>query len=207
MFWSLAGAGALVATWFLARWAGRGKPCPTIWASLFDNRIVERLSGVQTLIDRADIKEGMHVLDAGCGPGRLTIALARRVGNGGAVAALDVQQGMLDRVRRNAERSGTRNITTLLGPLERDAAVLRGLRERFDRIVLVTVLGEIPDPVGALSALHSALKRDGLLSITETIIDPDYVPRRRLEQLAETAGFKLDRSFGTPAAFTLNLRR
>jgi ubiquinone/menaquinone biosynthesis C-methylase UbiE len=207
MLWSLAGAGALVATWFLARWVGRGKPCPTIWASLFDNRIVERLSGVQTLLDRADVREDMRVLDAGCGPGRLTIPLARRVGDSGAVAALDVQQGMLDRVRRNAERSGVHNIMTLLGPLERDAAVLRDQRESFDRIMLVTVLGEIPDPVGALNALRAALKPDGILSITETIIDPDYVRRRRLEELAANAGFTLERSFGTPAAFTLNFRR
>lgn len=48
----------------------------------------------------------MRVLDAGCGPGRLTIPLARQVGPTGEVVALDVQQGMLKRVRKNAARGG-----------------------------------------------------------------------------------------------------
>ena len=192
-----------VAAWFITRWAGRGRPYPASLAALFDNRLAQRLSGVQTLLDRASIRPGMRVLDAGCGPGRLTISLAQRVGNTGEVVALDVQPEMLERVSRNAQRSGVRNVTTVLAPLESNSGFLQE-RETFDRILLVTVLGEIPDGPGSLRALHIALKAGGILSVTEMIIDPDYVPRGRLLRLAEHAGFKAREQFGSRFAFTMN---
>lgn len=196
---------ALVGAWFVARWFGRGKPCPVLVAALFDNRIAERLSGTGLLVERADVREGTRVLDAGCGPGRVTIPLASRVGSRGEVIALDVQQGMLDRVNANAARAGLTNVRTLLGALESGANVLRDHDEAFDRILLVTVLGEIPDQVGALRSLHRALKPGGILSVTEMIIDPDYVPRQRLEGLAEQAGFRIERRWGSPVLSTTNL--
>lgn len=50
---------------------------------------VRRLPG-GVLLDRLDLAPapGMRVLDAGCGPGRLAIPAARRVGPGGEVVAL-----------------------------------------------------------------------------------------------------------------------
>ena len=201
------GAAAVVGTWLVARWLGRGRPCPVLLGAFFDNRVVDRVSGVQTLLDRADVRAGMRVLDAGCGPGRLTIPLARRVGPSGEVVALDVQEGMLDRVKRNSARTGMQNVRTLLGALEEHAHVLAQERESFDRILLVTVLGEVPNPCGALRALYAALKPDGILSITETIIDPDYLSRARVKQLATEAGFRLGEQFGSSLAFTLNFSR
>lgn len=172
------GAATIVGIWFAARWFGRGKPCPVLVAALFDNQIAERLSGTGLLVERADVGEAMRVLDAGCGPGRVTIPLARRVGARGEVIALDLQQGMLDRVNANAARAGLSNVRPLLGALESDARVLRDYEGAFDRILLVTVLGEIPDQIGALRSLHRALKAGGILSVTEMIIDPDFVSRR-----------------------------
>jgi ubiquinone/menaquinone biosynthesis C-methylase UbiE len=199
-------AGALVATWFTARWLGRGRPCPMYVASLFDNRIADQFSGTATLIERADIAPGMRVLDAGCGPGRLTIPIARRVGPSGEVVALDIQEGMLERVRRRASQRNLANVKTMHGALEADAPALRTERAAFDRIFLVTVLGEIPDAAGALRSLLSALKADGILSITEMILDPDYQTRAQVRRLAEQAGFVVERSFGSALAFTMNLR-
>jgi ubiquinone/menaquinone biosynthesis C-methylase UbiE len=196
-----------VAAWFLARWFGRGRPCPVWLAGFFDNTVAQNMSGTSRLIDRAGVETGMRVLDAGCGPGRLTIPLARRVGATGEIVALDVQEGMLARVRRRASKQHLTNVRTLHGALEANAAALRGERDAFDRILLVTVLGEIPDRAGALRSLHSALKVDGILSITELIVDPDYQSRAQVRRLAEEAGFFLDRSFGSPLAFTMNFQK
>ena len=196
-----------VAVWLAARWFGRGKPCPTAVAVLFDNPIVERFSGTAMLIKRAGVTEGMRVLDAGCGPGRVTIPLARRVGPAGEIVALDVQQGMLDRVNANAARARLNNVRTVLGALESDAKALCNYEQAFDRVLLVTVLGEIPDQEGALGALCKALKPAGILSITEMIIDPDYVRSARIRRLAENAGFRFSRSWGSPLLFTANFIR
>ena len=89
-----------------------------VQAAMFDNRLAGRLSGAAALIERAGVREGMPVLDAGCGPGRLTIPLARRVGAAGQVVAPDIQQGRLARVAANAARDRLTNIRPVRGGLE-----------------------------------------------------------------------------------------
>jgi ubiquinone/menaquinone biosynthesis C-methylase UbiE len=201
-----AALGAVVAAWFITRWSGRGKPCPVTLAAFFDNRVVSRLSGVEMLLDHAGVRDGMRVLDAGCGPGRLTIPAARRVGETGEVVALDVQEGMLERVRRNAARASVRNVRTVKAALGQRTLSAEGAHG-FDRILLVTVLGEIPDAGAALKELYAVLKPDGQLSITEMIVDPDFLTKRRVLELAAGAGFQLDGQFGSALAFTVNFRR
>ena len=90
------------------------------------------------------------------------------------------------------------------GTLELDTAALRGYDEAFDRVILVTVLGEIPDQAGGLRSLHRALKAGGMLSITEMIIDPDYVSRARVRRLAEGVGFRFVQTYGSPVMLTAN---
>lgn len=48
---------------------------------------------------RKKVLPGMTVLDLGCGPGYFTLELAKQVGETGRVIALDVQEGMLDKLR------------------------------------------------------------------------------------------------------------
>lgn len=186
---------------------GTSNPYPVWLSGLLDNPLTESLSGIATVIDRAGVTKGMRVLDAGSGPGRLTIPLARRVGMDGEVVALDVQEGMLEKVRRRATEQGLSNIRTLRATLGADTecSELRGID--FDCALLVTVLGEIPDPERALRAVYSALKPGVVLSVTELIIDPDYQRRSQVRALAKRAGFEIERSYGTPLAFTQNFRK
>ena len=52
------------------------------------------------------IREGMTVLEPGPGMGFFTLELARLVGAGGRVIAVDVQPKMLDRLKRRAGTAG-----------------------------------------------------------------------------------------------------
>lgn len=205
------GALVLVATvstgWFALRHAGHGKPYPVWLSGLLDNPVTRKISGITTLIERAGVTEGMRVLDAGSGPGRLTIPLARRVGVGGEILALDVQEGMLERVRRRAAAEGLSNIRTLRSALEANAQAPEMRAADFDRALLVTVLGEVPDPEKAMRALYSALNSGGVLSVTELIIDPDYQRRSQVRALGQRVGFDIERSYGTVLAFTQNFRK
>lgn len=161
------------------------------------------LAGSATLLERASIGPGMRVLDAGCGPGRVTIPAAEMVGPTGEVLALDVQEAMLKSVRRRAAEKRLTNVRTLNAPLER-GAVDAGA---FDRALLVTVLGEIPDREGALSALHTALIVGGILSVTEVLPDPHYQGQGTVRRLAEGVGFQHMRTIGSRWAFTMNFRK
>jgi ubiquinone/menaquinone biosynthesis C-methylase UbiE len=176
-------------------------PCPPQFIWLLENRAMERAAGSALLMDRAGILSGMDVLDAGCGPGRLTIPLAARVGEAGSVVAIDLQESMLARLKARQEEKGLTNIRPLQGALGAGALPAGA----FDRALLVTVLGEIPDRVNALREIRQSLKPGGLLSITEVFPDPHYQTRRTVRNLAEQAGLEVREAFGNWRAFTMNI--
>ena len=52
------------------------------------------------------LREGMRVLDVGCGPGTITLDLADAVGPAGAVVGVENVEGPLAHARRNAAARG-----------------------------------------------------------------------------------------------------
>jgi ubiquinone/menaquinone biosynthesis C-methylase UbiE len=178
-------------------------PCPTWlrWAVELDNPFT-RVNRAAAIAANLDLRPGMRVLDVGCGPGRVTIPVAERVAPG-EVVAMDVQAGMLLRVREKAEAAQLKNVRFL------EASAGRGKveAEQFDRALLVTVLGEIPDQVAALREVFHALKPGGLLSITEVVFDPHFQTRGAVRRLSAAAGFREKRFLGGPLAYTLILEK
>ena len=202
---SLAAMGLVAAHALWWRHAARRRrlPCPAWLGWLLENPYTNALAGSVTQLDRADVGPGMRILDAGCGTGRVTIPAAERVGPAGEVVALDVQEGMLERVRQRATDRGLGNVRPVLGAVESDVVE----EESFDRAILATVLGEIPDREAAMRALCGALKPEGILSVTEVFPDPHYQGRRTVRRLAEEAGLGFERMYGTRLAFTMNFRK
>jgi ubiquinone/menaquinone biosynthesis C-methylase UbiE len=180
-----------------------GTPCPSWLAFVLENPYTARVAGSETILDRAGIAQGMRVLDAGCGPGRVTIPAAERVGQSGEVVALDVQAGMLEKLTERLRARGIENVRLVHGGLG------DGLLERdaFDRALLVTVLGEVPEPERALREILASLKPGGILSVTEMLPDPDYIPRGSLRRLVERVGFREVIAYGGKLAYTANFAR
>lgn len=114
---------------------------------------------------------------------------------------------MLDRVRRRAAEHGLSNIRTLRSALDTGAEVQELRAADFDRVLLVTVLGEVHDPGRVMRVLYSALRPGGLLSVTEFIIDPDYQRLSRVRTLGRSVGFEIEQSYGNVLAFTQNFRK
>lgn len=179
----------------------RSLPCPTSLAWLLDNPFTT--SYHSTVVSRLELAPGLQVLDAGCGPGLLTTAIAAYVAPQGRVLALDIQPGMIAKAKARAAKAGFSNIDYIVAPLG------QGLLpdSRFDRALLVTVLGEIPDKVAALREIRSSLKPGGFVSITEVLPDPHYQSPRRIAALADQAGLHFRNRVGNPLVFTVNLER
>jgi ubiquinone/menaquinone biosynthesis C-methylase UbiE len=162
-----------------------------------------KVNRAQTIVGLLQAEPGRKVLDAGCGPGRLTLPLAEAVGPEGEVVALDIQDEMLARVRAKVEEAGLQNVQYLRAALGEGTLP----QAYFYCAVLVTVLGEIPDQVAALKEIYGALKPGGVLSVTEVIFDPHFQSRATVVNAAQTAGFKEKSFYGRSLAYTLHLEK
>lgn len=178
-------------------------PYPSSFVWVLENPVIERVAGAQALMDRAGVRPGMRILDAGCGPGRVTIPLARRVGAEGLVVALDAQASMLSKLQKRLEDQRITNVRLVHAELGTGAL----LGEKFDRAFLVTVLGEIPDREKALREIHGLLRPDGILSVTEVLPDPHYQRRSAVQALALSTGFVPTLVHHSYRSYTMNLKR
>lgn len=181
----------------------RPLPCPFWLSGLLNNPYMNSVAGAGAILDRLGLEAGMKVLDVGCGPGRLTLPAARRVGTDGEVMALDIQPEMLRRVQKKLDASDLTNVR-LVRAGAGDGQVGQDV---FDRVLLVTVLGEIPDRRAALAEIFQALKPGGILSVTEVLPDPDFQTPGTVRRLASEVGFEEQAYFGGFPAFTLQLRK
>jgi len=179
-------------------------PCPSWlgWMVELDNPFT-KTNRAHVITGLLELAPEMKVLDAGCGPGRLTLPLAEAVGPQGEVLALDIQDGMLAHVREKVESAGLQNVKYLQAGLG-DGKLPQAY---FDKAVLVTVLGEIPDQVPALKELYAALKPGGILSVTEVIFDPHFQTRETVLRVTKTTGFQEKGFFGRRLAYTLHLQK
>ncbi len=179
-------------------------PCPAWlgWMVEMDNPFT-KVSHATIIIKDSGIAEGMVVLDAGCGPGRVTIPTAQKVGVHGQVVAMDIQSAMLTKVKEKTRRANLSNVEYLEAGLG-DGKLKHN---HFDRVLLVTVLGEIPDQESALKEIHSSLKPAGLLAVTEIIFDPHFQRRGSLLEVAEAVGFRERKRYGGRFAYTMVLEK
>jgi len=101
---------------------------------------------------------GARLLEMGCGPGRLSILLARRYGFD--VTGLDLDPAMIERARANAERSGHgggRRPSFLVG----DVSSLAFPDASFDVIVSTLSLHHWADPTAGLDEIGRVLRPNG----------------------------------------------
>jgi ubiquinone/menaquinone biosynthesis C-methylase UbiE len=201
--------GAIVFFWVvilrLLSWLGAkigySPPCPASVSCLVDNPV--RRWYLRHVVERVGVRSGERVLELGPGPGTFTIEAARRTEPRGSVVAVDIQPKMISALESRVREAGLHNVeayTAAAGQLPLDEGSV-------DRAFMVTVLPEIPDKQLALSELHRVLKPNGILSVTEEFLDPDYPLPQTTIRWATEAGFQLVERHGNWWAYTLNFRR
>ena len=170
-------------------------PAPAFIGRFLDTDIRRKLQPADKLIQRSGIKQGMRVLEVGCGSGAFVTFVARAVGKTGKVFALDIQPAMLRQLKAKLTRPENRdikNIKLILG----SAHELPFEDNFLDLAYMVTVLQEIPDKDKALREARRVLKPGGILAVTEFLPDPDYPLKSTTIKEGEEAGFILDKALG-----------
>jgi ubiquinone/menaquinone biosynthesis C-methylase UbiE len=165
--------------------------------------VISKNNRAREIISHLELEPGMKVLDFGCGPGRLTIPVARQVGSSGTVTAFDMQSAMLERVRAKAVHENLGNIEFIHGA----AGEGKLGNNQYDRVLLVNVLGEIRDKKALLNEIADCLKSGGFLSVTEAIADPHFQTRKNVLDAASATGLKEKGFFGNRISFTMILEK
>lgn len=166
-------------------------PAPAFIGRFLDSGYRRRIQPPSKLISRSGIKDGMKVLEVGCGSGAFTTFVAMAVGVKGEVFALDIQRDMLKQLEKKLSKKENQDIKNIK-LIEGDAHNLPFDDDSFDLVYTVTVLQEIPDKNKALHEIKRVLKPGGILAVTELLPDPDYPLKSTTIRIGTNAGFVLD---------------
>jgi ubiquinone/menaquinone biosynthesis C-methylase UbiE len=160
--------------------------CPPRFAGSLDNSFRRWLQNPQKIL-KPYIKEGMTVLDLGCGPGVFTLELANLVYESGKVIAADLQDGMLDIVAGKLKGTELEKRVTLHKCQESSI----GLTENVDFILAFWMVHEVPDHERLFKELKATLKPGGKVYIIEPKM---HVTRAAFEKMTSgmiKAGFEI----------------
>lgn len=135
------------------------------------------------IVGRLQLSPTDRVLDVGCGPGFFSPAIAHRL-SAGQLTLFDAQAPMLKMAMQRLAKHRLTNITSVCGLADH----LPFPNAVFDLVLMITVLGEVPDRAAAMKEAERVLRPGGRLSSTEAIGDPDRVKQTELDELAATAG-------------------
>ena len=169
------------------------------WGSFIDQWLGE---ATETMLDLADVQEGLRVLDVAAGAGGQTLAAARRAGPSGSVLATDISSNILDFAASNARAAGLFNVQTRV----LDGEDLEVEPEAFDAVISRVGLIYFPDQQKALGGMRRALKPGGrVAAIVYTTAEnnkffslPVSIIRRRAQLPPPLPGQPGPFSLGTP---------
>ena len=152
------------------------KVCPVALAGGLDNSFRKLLQNPVEIL-KPYIKEGMTVLDFGCGPGFFTTGIAKLLADSGKVIAADLQNGMLEKIRQKTAGTCFEN-RIVLHKCEKDCI---GINEKIDFILLFWMIHEVPNSIKLIENLMELLNDGGMILIAEPKI---HVTKKEFNKMA-----------------------
>ncbi len=123
--------------------------------------------GEREIAARAQVRP-LRILDAGCGDGLLTLAMAKRHPEW-TMFGIDLRENLLAGARARAEARGLDNVSFQAADLLKPLPL-----EGFDVVLALECLSEIPDDEGALRTMVAAVRPGGTLAVQ--VPDRDWKP-------------------------------
>jgi ubiquinone/menaquinone biosynthesis C-methylase UbiE len=160
--------------------------CPWWLCYSFDNPLRRLFHDPNRLLNPY-VKPCMTIVDIGCGMGYFTISLAKMVGSGGTIIAVDLQERMLNALEHRARRAGVadRIITKqcALEGLGGDASC--------DFALAFWMVHEVSDKSRFFGEVFRLLKHEGRLLMVEPRYHVSLRSFERTLTACKGAGFSL----------------
>ncbi len=138
------------------------------------------------------VKEGMTVLDIGCGMGFLSLPLAKLVGKTGKVVCLDLQEKMIKGLVRRALKAGLSDRIDVRICRQNSLGV-SDIAGKIDFALAFALLHEVPDKERLFGEIYNTMKQTGELLVAEPrghVSKPDF---EQTVSIAQSRGFEVSR--------------
>jgi len=136
------------------------------------------------------VNEGMTVADIGCAMGFFSLPLAKMVGPSGKVICVDVQEKMIRKLEKRAQKAGlSGRIKTII--CNSGSLGLDDFKGKVDFALAFAIVHEVPDSVRFFSEINEALKPSGTLLVAEPkgrVSETDF---KRSVSIAKHNGFEV----------------
>ena len=134
------------------------------------------------------LRPGLRVLDFGCGPGTISVGLAKAVAPG-ELHDVDMEESQVDLARSTAETNGQDNAIFHVA----DVTEMPFEDGFFDVAHCHNVLMHIPDTAAALAEVKRVLRLGGIIGCREMICEssfthPDFGPQKGMGHVRRPAG-------------------
>ena len=145
------------------------------------------------------VKEGMTVLDVGCGMGFFSLPMAELIGEKkGGVVCIDLQEKMIKGLLGRAKKAGlTDRIDARV--CSQSSLGVSDLAGRIDFALAFALVHEVPDKDLFFSEIHRAMKPGGNLLLAE--------PRGHVSKSEFEKGVSIAKSMGFEVVGNLKVRR
>ncbi|MDH2901247.1 MAG: class I SAM-dependent methyltransferase [archaeon] len=120
----------------------------------------------EKIISQIDVRKGISVADLACGPGFFIVPLARVVGKGGRIYAVDKSQVMLEYLKSNMQRSKTD--PEIVKIIESDVSKTPIPSASCDLVLFANILHDLDDQKEFLAEVRRISKPSA------TIVDIDW---------------------------------
>jgi precorrin-6B methylase 2 len=134
----------------------------------------------EVVIGAMGLRGGEVVADLGAGSGYFTFRLAKKVGRRGKVLAVDIQDEMLETLRRRSAELGVTNVEEVKAG-ETDPHLPAG---GVDMVLMVDVYHELAYPFEVMTRVREALKPGGRVVFVEYRKEDPRVPIKEVHKMS-----------------------
>jgi len=132
------------------------------------------------VLDALELRGGEVVADLGAGSGYFTFRIAPQVGKTGKVLAVDIQDQMLDTIRRRANELKITNVEEVKAT-ETDPGLPAN---SVDLVLMVDVYHELAYPYEVMTKVHQALRPGGRVVFVEYRKEDPRVPIKEVHKMS-----------------------
>ena len=164
--------------------------------------------GTEALFRRVGLRDGLRVVEVGCGSGNTACWVAEQVGPRGSVVGIDVSADQVEQARQQAADRGLRNVEFHVA----DAYSPRLPEGSFDLAYCRLVLMHLTRPADALAAMRGLVRPGGQVVCEEMdlgvwLCDPPAEPMTRFFVLNTALGERRGENFSLGASLHQLFRR